>query len=297
MNTKVKKTKFINPYRHSTGRWVRGNFHTHCRENSGCGTVPLEQVIRQYHQIGARFLAMSDHNTVTDLTDFKKQYPDMVFFEGFEHSLQEHMLFVGPSVPPLYEFPLEEATRRAGDLLTILCHPQTRRSEDYWTKEKIFALGQVPNGMEIYDGHYGVPQKLSEGRTPQYTHVWDSFLTAGLRLWGFASDDFHDPEDFNNAYNMVLVDEVTPEAILRAVKSGCFYATTGLLLDRIETIENTIRVTLPERSTGRFIGPYGEILAEETGRQFEYSVSDEAFVRFEAGTERGKLFLQPMFRK
>ncbi len=295
MNTKTKRRRLKNPYHKITGTWLRGNFHTHCRENSGCGTVPLTQVIQQYHQIGAAFLAMSDHDTVTDLTTIRAAYPHMIFFEGFEYSQREHTLFIGPSVPPLFELSLEEALIRSRDLLTILCHPQPRPGEEYWTKQKILALPRLPDGMEIYDGHYGVPQKLAENRTPQYTHLWDQFLTAGIRLWGFASDDFHDPEDFNNAYNMVLVDAPNPANIIQAIKKGAFYATTGLLLETIAESKDTLAVTIGSRCTGRFIGPHGQVLAEETGRQFEYTITDEPYVRFEAQNDQGKLFLQPIF--
>lgn len=291
----ISSPRWLNPYRRATGRWVRGNFHTHCRENSPCGSVPLSEVIRKYRDIGAGFLAMTDHDTVTDLATARAAYPDMIFFEGFEYTQREHTLFIGERVPPLYEFPLEEAMARARDLLTILCHPQPRRDREYWSQEKVLRLGRLPDGMEIYDGHYGVPVKLQDGMGPQYTHVWDEFLTAGLRLWGFASDDFHDPEDFNNAFNMVHVSQPTAANIFRAVKRGEFYATTGLLLHKVTERAGRIRVVTQDPCTGRFVGPEGEVLFEDTGREFEYTATNEAYIRFEGEGNPGKLFLQPMF--
>jgi hypothetical protein len=286
-----------NPYRRRTGRWIRGNFHTHCRENSGCGTVPLSEVVRKYHQIGAGFIAMTDHDTVTDLYAMRAAYPELILFEGFEHSQREHLLFVGRCVPPLHKLSLEEALTRAGELLTILCHPQPRRNQEYWSREKVVNLGRLPDGMEIYDGHYGVQVKIEEGTGPQYTHVWDEFLTAGLRLWGFASDDFHDPEDFDNGFNMVRAPKPSPASVLQAVKQGNFYATTGLLLEEVAERSGTIQVKTSDSCVGRFVGPGAKVLAEGKGRFFEFTATDETYVRFEGEGKTGKIFLQPMFRE
>jgi len=97
---------------------------------------------------------------------------------------------------------------------------------------------------------------------------------------------------------MVLVPERTPAAIVRAAKAGCFYASTGLTIDRIvETNEDRqvlhhITVTVAAPCTGRFVGPGGQTLAQAQGMQFEYQVQDEAYVRFEAQGAQGQLFLQ-----
>ena len=137
---------------------------------------------------------------------------------------------------------------------------------------------------------------IARGITPLYTALWDRLLTAGRRLWGFANDDFHDPADFDNAFNMVLVRDHSAGAVLDAAKNGRFYASTGLLLDRVGEDGGGISVAVAEDCVGRFIGPGGAVLAEAAGRTFEYEADDEAYVRFEAEAESGKLFLQPMFR-
>ena len=287
----------FNPYQDARGQWVRGNLHGHCREHSGCASVPLVQGAQMYHDIGARFIAVTDHDWVTDLEAVRLAYPDMVFLEGFEHSQDGHMLVVGESVPPLYEFAVEEALTRAGDLLTIAAHPQPKRGSEHWTLEKMLALRRHPDGIEIYDGHYGIARLRARGTSPQYTHFWDELLTHGLRLWGFADDDFHDPPDFDNAFNMVLVEELTAAAIVRASKRGRCYASTGLILRGIQEDDGQITVDVGIPCAGRFIGPHGEILHESAGTTFAYRATDEAYVRFEAEGETGRLFLQPMFQE
>jgi hypothetical protein len=181
-------------------------------------------------------------------------------------------------------------------LLTIVAHPQPRKGETYWTREKILALGRAPDGIEIYNGHYGIPRMTAGGTQPQYTDFWDRLLTSGIRTWGFANDDFHDPADFNNAWTMVLVEEPTAAAVARAAKSGRCYGTTGLLLEEVGEADGRIAVATQSPCIGRFVGPGGRTLSEQAGRRFEYAAREEAYVRFEAEGDAGKLFLQPMFR-
>ena len=224
-----------NPYRNAGGRWVRGSFHGHCDENSACASVPLDQSVQWYSDVGAGFVTLTDHDFITDLAPVQARYPDLAFVPGFEYSSRENVVFAGPGVGPLYELPLEQALARAGDLFTMVCHPWPQEGKrDYWTLEKIEALGTLPDGLEVYNGHYGHAGARAAGRQPLYDVFWDQLLTAGHRIWGFANDDFHAPEDFDNAFNMVLAEENTAAAIIAAVKQGRSYATTGLLLENLE---------------------------------------------------------------
>lgn len=284
-----------NPYRNARGEWVRGNFHGHSAEGSHCASVPLLEGVRRYHDVGCRFMAVTDHDFITDLGAVRAAHPDMVFLSGFEYSKSENFLFIGENLPALFRLKPRAAMEHARHLLTIICHPQLWGDGDYWNETKIMALGRLPTGIEIFNGHYDVPRMRARGSTADYTAFWDQLLTHGHRLWGFANDDFHDPEDFNNAFNVVSVEELTAAAVLEAARNGHCYGSTGLMLDRVEDSEGRIQVTVGEPCTGRFIGPGGRTLAESNGTAFEYTVSSEAYVRFEAANETGRLYLQPMF--
>ena len=287
--------KLLNPYREKQGRWVRGNFHGHTSEGSGCATVSLREGVKQYHDIGAAFMAVTDHDVLTDLGVMRAEFPGIVCLQGFEHSRSHHLLFIGEEVPPLYELPLGDALAQADDLLTILCHPEPTPGEEYWSRRRILSIGQLPDGIEVFNGHYGTEKLRARGRNPLYTHLWDEMLTKGHRLWGFTNDDFHDPADFGNAYNMVLVEEVTPVAVIRAAKAGAFYGTTGLMLREVSEEDGRIVVAVEQPCEGRFVGPQGKVLSASDGDEFEYTVSIEPYVRFEAEGDQGLLFLQPMF--
>ncbi|MBI4024544.1 MAG: hypothetical protein HY360_06155 [Verrucomicrobia bacterium] len=290
------QTLFHNPYWGKPGHWIRVNFHGHCQESSPCSSVPLEQGVRMYHDVGARCIAVTDHDVITNLDQMRMQYRDMIFLEGFEHSRSKDVLFIGEAVGPLLRLPLNEAVASADDALTIICHPQPRKDKEFWSKEKIASMEKRPDGIEIYNGHYGVERLLASGHTPQYTRLWDMLLTEGIVLWGFANDDFHDLADFNNAFNMVLVKHVTAQDIVRAAKGGCCYASTGLLMESLSEEQGSIQIATKTTCEGRFIGPHGKTLSASAGMRFEYQPTIEAYVRFEATGESGSLFLQPMFR-
>lgn len=285
------------PYMNGVGAWVRGSFHGHCSENSGCSSVPLAESARRYHQVGADFMTLTDHNVITDLGELRTRYPDLVFLEGFEGGGQEDMVFAGERVSPLYELPLGEALKLRGDgVLTFACHPLPFASgAEYWTFAKLAGLGVWPDGIEVYNGHYGTEAAQAVGRQPLGTPLWDEVLTAGHRLWGYANDDFHDPSDFGNAWNMVRVEAVTPGAIIAAARAGQCYATTGLLLRELRIEGERIYLELEAEARGRFVGPGGKPLAGDVGTRFDYRVDGEAYVRFEAEGENGRVFLQPAF--
>jgi len=291
-------TRLSNPYAGcgtGPGAWVRGNLHGHSSEHSGCSSVPLAEGIRRYRAAGAGFLAVTDHDHVSDLAGARASYPDMVFLEGFEHSSAENVLFVGERVPPLHRLPMADALAAADGLLTVVCHPRPRTHDDYWTVEKILALSPRPAGIEVYNGHYSRSHVLWKNTNPLYTDTWDGLLSRGARMWGFANDDFHDPPDFGRAWNMAWVDSPTPSGVVGALAAGRSYGTTGLLAESIAVEDSRVIVRLAGPAEGRFVGPEGRVLSRCTGRDFAWQHGGEAYLRFEARGDAGMLWLQPFY--
>jgi hypothetical protein len=285
-----------NPYAGCTGNWVRGNLHGHCSESSGCASVPLFEGIESHRKAGARFLALTDHDTVTNLAAARARWPEMTFLEGFEWSRSQNILFVGEKVPPLYEHSLREALRRSAGLLTVICHPRPHRSRDYWTVPMILALDPAPVAIEVFNSHYGRPRRTDPAPNPLYTDTWDALLSQGLHLWGLANDDSHDPSDYGHTATWANVPDNSPATIMSALMAGRFYGSTGLLLEEVSMDGDEIRVRLDSDARGRFIGPGGRVLRESTGAEFVFRAFDEAYVRFEAEGAAGRIFLQPFFR-
>ena len=121
--------KLYNPYRDMAGQWVRGSFHGHCDEHSACASVPLEQSVKWYRDVGAGFVTLTDHDFITDLAPLQARHPDVAFVQGFEYSSRENVVFAGPGISPLYELPLEQALAQAGDLFTAVMTGQKQGHE------------------------------------------------------------------------------------------------------------------------------------------------------------------------
>ncbi len=257
--------------------------------------MPLAVSVRQYVAAGAGFMAVTDHDHVSDLSAARSLHPGMVFLEGFEYSSDRNVLFVGERVPPLYLVPLRAALGRADGLLTVVCHPRPYRSEAYWTTDDILALDPPPVAIEIYNGHYSRGHPLRRDTNPLYTDLWDELLGRGAKLVGLANDDFHDQPDFGRAWNMVFLRELTAAGVLEAVAAGRCYGTTGLLAREVADEPTGLRVELAEPATGRFVGTGGTVLSEGQARTFRWDGPVDRYVRFEARGPSGRLWLQPFF--
>jgi hypothetical protein len=286
-----------NPYERNLGAWLKGNLHCHTREHSSCASVPLEAAVGKYASAGYDFLSVTDHNHLTDLEGVRDLAAGMLLLSGFEHSTNQHTLFVGERVRRLYRRRLGRALPRAGEAITVIAHPAPRTGHAYPARVLLETVGTAPTGIEIHNGHYGLPSALSRGKTPRYTQIWDEILSLGLRVWGFASDDFHDHEDFGNAFIVARTEQRSVLSLLDALRQGRFYASTGLLAQSIAGTPASLEIITKGTCLGRFIGPGGAVLHQSEGESFRWEMSDERYVRFEAEAPAGALFTQPLWRR
>lgn len=296
-----------NPYRKRRGRWLRGNLHSHCLEASACSEMPRERLLAKYAGGGYDFLTLSDHDAVLEDSGSGESgdlglngAKGMILIPGFEYSFSAHALIIGNGAEKLCgmrDFGEVLAAAAAGGLLSIACHPEGPR-RGYWTEDGLLALKGL-DGMEIFNGHYGdagrrwAPQGTGAGS--QYTRLWDEVLSRGARLFGFANDDMHLPLDFAMGANFALAGTRSQAAILAALKSGAFFASTGLLIKSVQEYRGRVIVCCAEDCEGLFIGPGGERLSRASGELFEYGWTGEAYLRFEADINGRKCWAQPMF--
>jgi hypothetical protein len=101
--------------------------------------------------------------------------------------------------------------------VAYLAHP-------YWT-------GATPGTLELPDTVSGIEVfnagcELEIGRGLSTVH-WDELLHAGRRCFALATDDSHHPGfDSDLAWTWVRA-ERTAESVLEALRSGCFYGSSG----------------------------------------------------------------------
>lgn len=125
--------------------------------------------------------------------------------------------------------------------------------------------------FEIWNGFHG-DNDPGDAHHPSTDEIWDIANTLRLvafkapPLYGLANDDSHDYQGNKirsppgRAWVMVRSRFLTPEHLVRALRAGDFYATTGVLLDdmgfdaEVGKLSLRIQPTGPETFVTRFIG-------------------------------------------
>jgi len=284
MNTRIES-----PYSEG-GLWLRGNLHTHTSASDG--PLSPQDTVRRYAGLGYDFLVVSDHDGITPLEELDPC--GMVLIRGNEITASGvHMLHIAPQTriapDPDRQKVLDAIAADGG--FAVMCHPNWEAHFNHCPQETLERL-QGYAGIEIFNG----VTAWCEGN-PLASDRWDRLLSAGRRVWGFANDDCHVPEDHGVGWSMVQAAERTPEAIVAALRDGHFYASTGVFIDLIAVKERTITVRAPGATRISVYGDHGRRPAMTNGPEMAYTVPEEApftYVRFECfGPSDARAWTQP----
>lgn len=225
------------------GRFYRGNLHGHSTNSDGDWS-PAEYC-RMYRQNGYDFVALTDHcmerygYAISDTRHFRSDdFTTLIGAELHPGRIQSgtfwHLLAVG--------LPLDFETHREGDTgasvarrameagaFVAVPHPNwfALTVEDFETLE-------VAHAVECYNG-------VSDGDSDRgYSwHFIDMLLHRGHRVGAIATDDTHSrPEvnDFMRGWVQVKAAELKPAALLKALKAGHYYSSTGAQLHNVEFV-------------------------------------------------------------
>jgi len=244
----------------SRATWYKGNTHTHTVLCGHADTAP-DTVARWYLDRGYNFLILSEHNhfinpdSVNLPPDRRK---DFILIPGEEVSDHQHVHTTGMNVsrlvPAQRPDPLPDTVpdgfenfkvylmqkhtdsiREAGGF-PILNHPNWESGVPASDIEQVNRL----NMIELFNGHPDVKNWGNELHASMEVK-WDSLLTAGRKVFAVSSDDahyFHEwgPDISNPGRGWVMVKsaELSPNAISDAMENGDFYATSGVILSKVE---------------------------------------------------------------
>ena len=264
------------------GHWLRGNLHTHTTASDG--SRPLNEVVDDYVGRGHGFLMISDHDTYTSQEELDAvDSGEMILIPGNEISRGgPHMLHVYPDC--LVE-PDEDRQKVIDDVnavrgFIIVNHPNWTTRFNHCPLEKMEEW-QGYNGMEIYNG---VICRLDG--SPYATNKWDILLSAGRRIWGFANDDSHQPQDVGFGCNVTYVKDPSPAGVVAALENGQLYGSTGVTIASIEVDGLDIRIETENAQRIVALRQIGKRLATEDGNSIELTVpEDTTYVRFECWGE------------
>jgi hypothetical protein len=267
--------------------WLRGSTHVHSAA-SGDSKAPIPDVIAWYETHGYDFIALTDHNQITELDPhadttgspaIRVPATGLIVFAGVElthnpwncspvlHPTKKcriHVNLIGTTERPGGRFDwVDRSTREriakyqsaitASHTLggiTQMNHPGW-----FWgiTPELLVDLAQ--RGMVLYEVMNAQLPKWNRGDKdhPSTEAVWDAALQRGARIWAVASDDAHDFGP-NAKYHpggawIVVRARRDPQAILDSIAAGRFYASTGVALEHAEVVNNELVVELAPNDT------------------------------------------------
>jgi hypothetical protein len=285
----------------SSGRWFKGNTHTHTVNSDGDSTP--DEVVRWYREHAYNFLVLTDHNYLTAVDGLNAVHgaaDKFVVVRGEEvtstaSSKAVHVngldvdSLVKQSTSPSVAVAAQEnvdGIRRANGV------PHINHPNFTWamTPDELLQV-QRTRLFEIFNGH---PQVNNEGGggAPGLEEIWDRLLSSGRLMYGVAVDDAHhfkrpgDPLAAGPGRGWIYVraERLEPRALVEAMERGDFYASTGVELSAYEAtpkgITVTVKATTYSRYRVQFIGQSGKVLAEETTPVASYTFNgDEGYVR------------------
>ena len=223
------------------GRFYRGNLHGHSTNSDGEWS-PAEYC-RMYRRNGYDFVALTDHcmetygYTISDTRAFRcDDFTTLIGAELHPGQIESggpwHLLAVG--------LPLDFETHREGDTGASVArraieagafvaapHPNwfALTVADFETLGAAHAV-ECYNGVSDYDSDRGYSWQFI-----------DLLLHRGHRVGAIATDDNHaraDVNDFMRGWVQVKAEALTPEALLKALKAGHYYSSTGAQLRHVE---------------------------------------------------------------
>lgn len=254
--------------------WLRGNHHSHTTVSDG--TAEPRELVRAYEDAGYDYLALSEHDTFLD-PDQLRPHTSMCIVPAVEVSSRygQTLLHLGAEhALPANELEPRQIMERvhASGGLFVFNHPNWKPRPDYATDELLDGMGGL-RGMEIY---CGVIERLpGEARA---TDRWDRLLSRGWRVFGHGTDDVHDEVDRFVAWNCVqwpAGSDSEPGEIVQALGSGRFFASTGVEVSAVGTIESgRVAVVKADADEVRWVTRGGVVLRKQQGGEGEIGADE-----------------------
>jgi hypothetical protein len=277
------------------GKWYRGNTHTHARFSDENDTNDVPMIARWYEDAGYSFLLLSEHN---DHVAAKKVFchdeaadpSDFIMLCGLELSNSRHHTALGIDYYIGDETSLQDGVTKtiAAGGVPILNHPQ-----DPPVYANNFLDTKGLNHLEVFNG--GRPDD-----TPATEMLWDSVLSSpsGRVVYAIASDDNHyEQANVGRGWIMVKSPALTKKDIEENIRSGNFYASTGVFIIDYQASKSSITIDSGNGESITFIGKNGTILSQVDGKKAIYKIQgNEFYVRAKIVGNNGKAaWTQPVF--
>jgi hypothetical protein len=232
--------------------WLRCALHAHTTNSDG--ELAPDMLVRHYEWAGYDVLAITDHWVRTTEPGTRKLLvvpSTELNAEAPDQANDAHVLALGVDADPVLPegnfSHLQEVVDWIGDNggVPYLAHTYWSglRTEQWWETRGLYGIEVWNTGCE-----------LEIGRGDSALH-WDEALEHGRPLFALATDDSHHPGfDSGFAWTWVRA-EKTQEAILEALRTGAFYASTGPAIHDVAVGDGEVVVRCsPARSVTLYAG-------------------------------------------
>lgn len=218
-----------------SGPTYRGALHVHTTYSDG--SLSPEECCGRYRALGFDFIFITDHDVWNDhshLSDSKFKVFNSVEVSG--SGGREHILALGvQEARGIYD------TQQVIDWINdaggvpVLCHPQ-------WTRMSLCRALELQD-YPLIEVWIGTSERELVANN---VHFWDLLLKEGKRVYGVADDDCHEIQDYGRGFVEVWAEELSEPAILKALREGRFYSSSGPRIHTIQGTEDSIYVRAEE---------------------------------------------------
>jgi len=300
-------------------RWFKGNLHTHTINSDG-DSAP-DAVARWYKEHRYNFLVLTDHDFLTEPEGLNTIFAarnkfllipgEEVSARHEERPIHVNAFDIRSTILPLGGGSVLETIQKNVDAIREAGGMPSLNHPNFHWAIRPDELRQVSGLklLEVYNGHPTV-NNWGGGGFESLDEVWDAVLSAGREVYGVAVDDAHHFKTLGAQYSnpgrgwvMVKARELTTRAVLDALESGDFYASTGVELEEVVRLDDGLRITIKVprhiRFTTEFIGADGKVLDRTFDNPAEYRLkAGEAYVRARVSDSNGwQAWVQPVFAR
>lgn len=336
------------------GTWWKGATHTHANWGPPqLPWTDLAKVASWYREHHYNFVSITDLNYFTPtegLEDFYNAPGRFIVIPGIELSAEplgvgvkiidtiglavRENIHISPgsidvdgglTTNEVLESQLRDITAARG--IPIIAHPGLTwalNASDFIDLNR----RHNPLFFEVYNSEPGM-NCFGGGGRPSYEEIWDEVLSSGRVMYGVAADDSHhfNPDHLiqstrpdervsnpGRAWIYVRSEELTTRSLIRAMKEGDFYASTGVKLLDYHVNSTTVSLVLDSSTNDlgwsvggnnpllyktTFIGRNGDVLKVDTSLNPHYTFDEgDLYIRAKVvSSDGGVAWLQPVFRE
>jgi len=290
--------EIVNPFQRD-GKWYKANLH--CHTTLSDGEVSARERVDQYREKGYSVLAITDHHVTNDVSGFSDE--SFLTISGIEFHPKcpdgNDYHFVGLDVP--FGLTIPEGTDAGAQIRMIkdaggeyiVAHP-------YWCGHTLKHLLPVVDGAIAVEVFNATCTTCGKG----YSSVhWDNLLALGVKLPAVAVDDVHAGRDIFMGYTMIKAKELTLEAVMDALRTGCCYSSSGPVIEDFGMKDNKVYVKCSPAREIHFIAQscYGGCFYADDGpdmTEAEIEITEGAkYVRCEIVDSNGlRAWTNPILR-